>query len=679
MTLPTRHDWLDGLVRFLTARGGKGTAPKPHQARLELEHLEVRLAPATHIWTGAGGNANWGASNNWIGGAPTATETGANAAVLYFPSNAKTFASNDNIANLTIGGINFTGDITGGTYTGANLLAAAGTPANTGSPYNIGVAGAVTALPFSNTTATTGTTAGNGTTLVAGFGAATIGQLVKSTDTIGGPVTFQATGTATFNDNPGGGATANKLVVGGKITESHPAIVGAVVVNNGASAFGVVQFSGINTYTGGATIAAGVLLITNSGALGKPTGNNFTAIQDDARLQLSGNLTIATGAPIQIGNGSGGFGDIADVSGNSSINDTIVFDDGNPPVASASEIDVNNAANTLTLNGVMTGASTGGATGGGAGAGLFKSGPGALVLPATAANTYDGSTSIFAGAVSIANPRSLGSPTAPRTTFVHSGAKLKIQGNFSVGAGAAANENFESDGGAIESVSGTPTINGALMLGQLGVVNATSTIQTDAGSTLTISGIISDTAGSNPLTKTGTGKLVLNANNTYRGVTTISSGTLLINGNQSSATGSVAVNGVLGGIGALGGAVTVNRGGAITGGTLGGIGTLTVGSLTFNGGAFAADFSGNTSDTIVTTGAVNLNGGTAGIFTIHSQAGAVTLGHVFTLIDNTGAAAIANPPLTRAPEGGDVGLEGAVGQFTYSGGNGKSFIVTAKA
>src|SRR2546423_532980 len=50
-------------------------APKARKARrLDVEHLETRLAPATFIWTGLGGAANpkWSNSANWLSGtAPT--------------------------------------------------------------------------------------------------------------------------------------------------------------------------------------------------------------------------------------------------------------------------------------------------------------------------------------------------------------------------------------------------------------------------------------------------------------------------------------------------------------------------------------------------------------------------------------------------------------------------------
>lgn len=59
------------------------------------------------------------------------------------------------------------------------------------------------------------------------------------------------------------------------------------------------------------------------------------------------------------------------------------------------------------------------------------------------------------------------------------------------------------------------------------------------------------------------------ATNVYTGATQVSGGTLLINGNQSSATGAVTVSGsgtILGGSGTIGGAITVNSAAAILGG-----------------------------------------------------------------------------------------------------------------
>ncbi|OWK43391.1 FG-GAP repeat domain-containing protein [Fimbriiglobus ruber] len=169
-------------------------------------------------------------------------------------------------------------------------------------------------------------------------------------------------------------------------------------------------------------------------------------------------------------------------------------------------------------------------------------------------------------------------------------------------------------------------------------------------------------------------RITLSETNTYGGATTLSAGTLLVNGNDAAAGGAVAVNGgMLGGSGSVGGTVAVNAGGTVTGGTLGGVGTLTVGGLTFDGGTFAVDFNGNTSDTVATAGAINLNAGTAGVFATNSQSGTASFNNVFTLIDNTGVSGIANSPLIGASEGGTAILDAVHGHYTYIGGNGQSF------
>ena len=89
-------------------------------------------------------------------------------------------------------------------------------------------------------------------------------------------------------------------------------------------------------------------------------------------------------------------------------------------------------------------------------------------------------------------------------------------------------------------------------------------------------------AGTTSLIKEGAGQWTLTRDNTYTGTTTVNGGTLIVNGDQSAATGNVTVNanGTLAGNGVIGGNATLN--GKLSPGA-DGVGTLTFsGNLTLN-------------------------------------------------------------------------------------------------
>jgi len=118
------------------------------------------------------------------------------------------------------------------------------------------------------------------------------------------------------------------------------------------------------------------------------------------------------------------------------------------------------------------------------------------------------------------------------------------------------------DGGSTGSLSGNVLNNGSLVI--------------DRNDTLNVDGQIS---GSGNLTQAGTGTTILTADNSYTGATAVSAGTLIINGNQSAATGLTTVNtgATLGGNGTLGGSVAVADGATLAPGNVGSVpGTLTI-------------------------------------------------------------------------------------------------------
>ncbi len=111
------------------------------------------------------------------------------------------------------------------------------------------------------------------------------------------------------------------------------------------------------------------------------------------------------------------------------------------------------------------------------------------------------------------------------------------------------------------TVAGANTYNLGGLQGADDLAIGNNTISVGAnGASTTYSGAISGTGGR--LTKVGAGTLTLSsAANTYSGGTTVSNGTLRINGNQSGAV-SVQNGAALGGSGTVGGAVTLATGGA---------------------------------------------------------------------------------------------------------------------
>jgi len=284
-----------------------------------------------------------------------------------------------------------------------------------------------------------------------------------------------------------------------------------------------------------------------------------------------------------------------------------------------------------------------------AGAGpLTKSGTGILNL--AGANTYTGATTVSAGTLRLGTTNAIGSGSA-----------------VTVAAGATFDLNAFGD--IIGSLAGAGTVTS----GAAGAITLTAG---GNNSSTAFSGLIQNGSGSVALTKTGTGTLTLSGANTYSGTTTVSAGTLLVNGSQASSA--VSLNGGrLGGTGIVGAISSTASGGTVAPGQSG-PGILSSATVNWSSGgpAFVLELNGTTAgsgyDQLNVTGAVNLSGATLS----GTMGFTPPTGTTFTIINNDGADAIVGT-FAGLPEGSTVVLSGQSFIISYIGGTGNDVVLGA--
>ena len=176
---------------------------------------------------------------------------------------------------------------------------------------------------------------------------------------------------------------------------------------------------------------------------------------------------------------------------------------------------------------------------------------------------------------------------------------------------ASGNAQFYFNGGTLKAAK----TNTAFLSGLTAAnVSTGGAIIDDGGFPVTIAqALVHDPAlggADGGLTKQNTGTLILSGNNNYSGPTTISAGTLLINGANGTGLTTVA-GGILGGTGTLAGAVDVQAGGTLAPGAA--IGSLTINNnlALENGSTAQFNFGTGTNSEVLVGGAVHINGATA--------------------------------------------------------------------
>lgn len=169
--------------------------------------------------------------------------------------------------------------------------------------------------------------------------------------------------------------------------------------------------------------------------------------------------------------------------------------------------------------------------------GIVKDGAGTMLL--SASNTYSGATLIKAGTLRVGSADALGATTSGTT--VENNATLSLEGDITFAAEPLV-LNGTGVGGQGAMLFESGNAGSAVWTGPIQLASTSTILIKGTEDTLTVTGLIS---GSGGLIKADDGRLILTANNSYSGVTTISAGVLQLgkNGTSGSIQGDVTNNG----------------------------------------------------------------------------------------------------------------------------------------
>lgn len=316
---------------------------------------------------------------------------------------------------------------------------------------------------------------------------------------------------------------------------------------------GLLELQGSNTYSGGTTIAAGTLAITNASALGTGTATVGDGAADSGLLEI-------------------------DLAGVSAVSNTFLFD---APIATG--LQVNSGTITFlggaTLNedlgvGVAAGASlrfAGPISDGGQTRSLTKAGPGALIF--SGVNAYTGTTfvdegllQLDCGVVCIQGDVTVGRSGSAATVqelqadqiadgaavdLAGAGAVLDLNGfDDTIGSLSLTGATVTTGAGTLTLASGggvatiassqTATLGGNLAFAGPNNVFDVAQGTTSSGVDLSVTAIVSSFAN---IIKAGAGTMALTGANTYSGGTNINSGVLALGNNTGAGSGVVNILG----------------------------------------------------------------------------------------------------------------------------------------
>src|SRR6266581_4429544 len=272
---------------------------------------------------------------------------------------------------------------------------------------------------------------------------------------------------------------------------------------------GEVGLTASNSFTGVVTVNDGFVEVDNSFALGATNGG--TVVNAGAVLALRFGVDVPREALTLAGTGQSGFGPLSSSFGSNSWA-------GNITLSSNATIYVD-AGRFLNLSGAI-----------GGGFDLTKTGTGTLIFSGGSgtANTY-GQTFVNSGTLLL--EKSLVNASIPGDLTIGDGVggvnadvvRLVLNNQIANSAGITIASSGLLDMNDQIDTTGSIGGSGRIDLGA-GILEAGA----DNGSS-TFTGLI---LGTGPLFKFGTGAWTLAGNNTYSGLTTVSAGTLVVNGSQ---------------------------------------------------------------------------------------------------------------------------------------------------
>ena len=514
---------------ILTIGGAAGTGTTPgRETDFNLNGKNQTLAGLTN--TGGGSLRTQNVKNS----------TGTQSILTINDSGSRTFSglignTGTNIAVVkqgagvwTLSGANtYTGqtDVEGGTITVSNATALGSTAGDTvvssGARVYTGTGSLSVAEPFQLTGAGIG--GANGALHIGG---SATGVAFTGAITLGGDATIQGDGgtSTTFSGGIDAGAYVLTFNGSGATTISTTGISGAggsVVKNTGGS----LIFNTANSYTGLTTVNGGGLRVQNAGALGGTSAGTVvngggTGSANNARVDLEGGVVV-TGEALTI-NGVGNYtGALSSTTGANEWG-------GNVTIGSAGTRLGASAGATLTVSGVIDS--------GAANTGLVirtTDLTGVVIL--SGANTYLGDTQVLIGKLQLAGDDNR-LPVGTKLVFSSGGGNPEAEFDLN-------GRNQQVAGISLTGTAANNSVNNS------SATLSTLTVNTAAGTPSTFGGILK---GNLALTKTGDDSLTLSGANTYAGATSVTDGTLLVNGIHSG-----------------GGLITVSAGA-----TLGGTGTM---------------------------------------------------------------------------------------------------------